>query len=153
MSEVGLHYATFWRRLAAFAIHIVFMLLPVLLLGAIALLFNNLVPPHPETLGSYVFGGLVTLIIISSALAALSIVLLYFPLLEGRFGQTLGKRVLGMRVLSENGMHIGYKQAFLRWISFHYDIFPIDALFVLFTEKPQRGFDIIARTVVVRAEI
>jgi uncharacterized RDD family membrane protein YckC len=153
MSEVDLRYATFWRRLAAFAIDIVLMLLPVTVLGAIVLLFNNLVPPHPETLGSYVFGGLVILIMISLALTAVSIFLFYFPLLEGRFGQTLGKRPLGMRVLNENGMHIGYKQAFLRRISFYFDIVPFDALFVLFTEKRQRAFDIIARTVVVRAEI
>jgi uncharacterized membrane protein len=30
MSEVDLHYATFWRRSAAFAIDIVLMLLPVM---------------------------------------------------------------------------------------------------------------------------
>ena len=39
MSEVDLHYAASWRRLAAFAVDIVLMLLPVTVLGAIVLLF------------------------------------------------------------------------------------------------------------------
>jgi uncharacterized RDD family membrane protein YckC len=35
-------------------------------------------------------------------------------------------------------------------LSFYFDILPFDALFILFTEKRQRGFDIIARTVVIK---
>jgi uncharacterized RDD family membrane protein YckC len=34
-------------------------------------------------------------------------------------------------------------------LSFYFEIFPIDALFVFFNPKHQRGFDMIARTIVV----
>jgi uncharacterized RDD family membrane protein YckC len=149
MAQVELNYASFGRRLVAFIIDIVLLLIALLVFGVIVLALNNLIPAHPESLISYAFGALVILVMISAALSALSIFLLYFPLLEGRFGQTIGKKLLELRVLKENGLHIGYKQAFLRRISFYFDIFPFDALFVFFTEKRQRGFDIIARTVVV----
>ena len=76
--------------------------------------------------------------------------MLYFPILEGRFGQTLGKRLLGIRVLHESGLPIGFKEAILRRLPFYFDFWPIDGLFVLFTAKKQRAFDIVARTVVVR---
>lgn len=149
MAQVELKYASFGRRLVAFIIDIALLLLALLVFGVIVLALNNLIPAHPESPLNYAFGGLIILVMISAALSAMSIFLLYFPLLEGRFGQTIGKKLLEMRVLKENGLHIGYKQAFLRRISFYFDIFPFDALFVLFTEKRQRGFDIIARTIVV----
>jgi uncharacterized RDD family membrane protein YckC len=78
-------------------------------------------------------------------------ILLYFPILEGRFGQTVGKRTLGLRVLKENGLPIGYKEAFLRRISYYLEGgLVIDALFIPCTQKRQRAFDIVARTIVIR---
>lgn len=149
MSQVELVYAGFWRRLAAFVIDAILIALPLLGAAGIFLLGNGLIPPHPQSFASYAFGGSVILLMLASALAAVSMMLLYFPVLEGRFGQTPGKRLLGLRVLKENGLPIGYREAFLRRLSFYFDIFPIDALFIPFTAKHQRGFDIIARTVVV----
>lgn len=150
MGQVHLEYSSFWRRLAAFAIDMALIILPLPVLAAIGVAASNLIPPHPETATDYITGAVVILIMISSGLMAMSIIFLYFPILEGRFGQTLGKRLLGMRVLKENGLPIGYREAFLRRISFYFDIFPFDALFIPFTEKHQRGFDIIARTVVIK---
>jgi uncharacterized RDD family membrane protein YckC len=75
---------------------------------------------------------------------------LFFPIAEGRFGQTLGKRLLGLRVLKESGLAIGYKEAFLRRIPFYFRFAVLDALFVPFTAKKQRAFDLVARTVVVK---
>jgi uncharacterized RDD family membrane protein YckC len=149
MAQVRLEYASFWPRLFAFAIDMVTIFIPIGILAGLALAANSLIPSEPESAASFIFGGLVILLMMTSAISAVSVLLLYFPILEGRFGQTLGKRLLGLRVLKENGLPIGYREAFLRRISFYFDIFPFDALFVLFTEKRQRGFDIIARTVVV----
>ena len=39
--------------------------------------------------------------------------------------------------------------SFLRRLSYDFEIQPVDALFIPFTEKRQRAFDIVARTVVV----
>ncbi len=150
MSEERLAYAGFWIRLAAFAIDAVVMAVPVLVFGGAAVGLSNLVPRQPAAIGDYAFGAVIILVLIACLLVAFSTFLLYFPILEGRFGQTLGKRLLGLRVLKENGLPIGYREAFLRRVSFYFDFFPFDALFIPFTAKHQRAFDIIARTVVVR---
>jgi uncharacterized RDD family membrane protein YckC len=126
---------------------IVFIIAGVLAINAIA--FSNLVPQNPTGLG-YIVGALVILIVFGSALGAVGVILAYFPVLEGRFGRTPGKALLKLRVLGENGLPIGYKEAFLRRLSFYFEMLPVDALFIFFTKKRQRGFDIIARTIVIR---
>ncbi len=49
------------------------------------------------------------------------------------------------------GMAIGYKEGFIRRIPFYFRFLLIDALFVFFTSKHQRAFDMVAHTVVVRS--
>jgi len=65
---------------------------------------------------------------------------------EYRFGRTIGKRVMGIRVVRESGARISLGQAFLRQLPFFAQFFFIDALFVLFTEKHQRAFELITKT-------
>jgi uncharacterized RDD family membrane protein YckC len=65
---------------------------------------------------------------------------------EYRFGQTLGKKLTGIRVVRESGTRISLGQAFLRQLPFVAEFFFIDALFVLFTEKRQRAFELITKT-------
>jgi len=149
MAQVELVYAGFWLRLSAFLIDVFVLIIPLLAAAVIFFVGSSLIPSHPDRLANYLWGGIVILLICVSGLAAVGLLIMYFPILEGRFGQTLGKRLLGMRVLKENGLPIGYREAFLRRISFYFDFFPFDALFIPFTEKHQRGFDIIAHTVVV----
>jgi uncharacterized RDD family membrane protein YckC len=76
------------------------------------------------------------------------LVLLYFPVLESLFGQTAGKRVFGTFVARETGERIGFWTAVVRRIPFMFDIWPIDAVFLLFTARRQRAFDLAARTIV-----
>lgn len=150
MAQVDLHYAGFWRRFFAFVIDVALLVFLAVIFGSIAIAANTFIPPHPESLLDYLYGALVILVVISSALVAGSTFLLYFPVLEGRFGQTLGKRLLGLRVLKEDGLPIGFREAFLRRLSYYFEFLPIDALFIFFNSKCQRAFDIIARTIVVQ---
>jgi uncharacterized RDD family membrane protein YckC len=150
MAQINLRFAGFWPRLGAFVIDIVLLVFIALIFGGIAFAANTVVPPHPESLPDYLYGALVLLVLISSALVGMSAFLLYFPLLEGRFGQTLGKRLLGLRVLKEDGLPIGFREAFIRRLSYYFEFLPIDALFIFFNPKHQRAFDIIARTIVVQ---
>ncbi len=148
MKQIPLVYAGFWRRLAAFLVDLVVI---IFFAGAAAILtvvLNNYVPPHPTGIQN-VLGGVVILLILISANACIAILLAYFPLLEGRFGQTLGKRLFGLYVLAEDGLPAGYGKAILRRLSFYFEILPIDALFIFFNPKHQRGFDILANTIVV----
>lgn len=159
MEGVTLHYTGFWRRLAAFVIDMVLILTLASVLIALIILFSGLVPAGtqllpPSTTGlEYVIGAFFVLLIISLAAMLVGLVILYFPILEGRFGQTAGKRLLGMRVIREAGGAIGYKEAFLRRLSFYFNaavLLLVDSLFIVFTEKHQRAFDIVAKTVVIR---
>lgn len=149
MAQVHLEYAGFGRRLMAFIIDMVIMLLIAGVLAIAAIVFSNLVPQNPTGFG-YVISTIIILAVFACGLGAIGIILVYFPLLEGRFGQTPGKSLLKLRVLADNGLPIGYKEALLRRLSFYFEILPVDALFIPFTEKRQRGFDIIARTIVIR---
>lgn len=91
------------------------------------------------------------------ALAATAVLMflaaiLYFPVFETLFGQTAGKRVFGVVVAKETGERIGAGAALLRRIPFAFDIWPFDAAFLLFTARRQRAFDLVAKTIVFRAE-
>jgi uncharacterized RDD family membrane protein YckC len=149
MSQVHLEHAGFGRRLTAFIVDMAIIILIAGTLAVCAIALSNLVPQNPSGLG-YVTSTLIILAVFGCGLGAVGIILAYFPVLEGRFGQTPGKGLLKLRVLAENGLPIGYKEALLRRLSFYFEILPLDALFIPFTEKRQRGFDIIARTIVIR---
>ena len=82
------------------------------------------------------------------AVAILSII--YFPIMEAIYGHTLGKRLVGIYVTREGGEAVGWVPAILRRLPFLLEIFWIDALFALFTQRHQRAFDLVARTVVVK---
>jgi uncharacterized RDD family membrane protein YckC len=74
---------------------------------------------------------------------------LYFPVLEHLWGQTLGKWLTGIAVVKETGERVGFGAAVLRRLPLLFNFFLLDAAFAPFTEKKQRAFDMVAKTVVV----
>jgi uncharacterized RDD family membrane protein YckC len=150
MSAIPLVYAGFWRRLAAFLVDMVVILLFAGMAAVLTILLSNAVPQHPEGLAENLIGGAIILLVLIGSNACIAMILVYFPLLEGRFGQTLGKRLLGLRVRSEDGLPASFGQAILRRLSFYFEILPIEALFLPLHPKRQRWFDLLAQTVVVR---
>jgi uncharacterized RDD family membrane protein YckC len=76
----------------------------------------------------------------------------YFIAAEYITDQTLGKRLLGLRVVRESGTRISLGQSFVRQIPLAASIFVLDALFALFTENSQRAFELISKTRVVEAD-
>lgn len=149
MAQIRLEHAGFGRRLMAFVIDMLIILIFAGLLAISAIALSNLVPQNPIGL-DYIVAALVIPALFISVLGTVGVIVAYFPVLEGRFGRTLGKGLLKLRVLGENGLPIGYKEAFLRRLSFYFEMLPVDALFIFFTKKRQRGFDIIAQTIVIR---
>jgi len=141
-AERELRYAGFWQRLVAFvgdAGLLMCVVLPVLTLGFLA----GVVGEEPKSV------SIVWLIPFGLLfLALLGLGIFYFPLLEAHFGKTLGKHLMRIRVVREDGSPIGLGQAFVRRLSFYFDFLWVDALFVPFTDKKQRALDIIAKTVV-----
>ena len=61
-------------------------------------------------------------------------------------GQTVGKRVMGIHVVRESGARISLGQSAIRQLPLLGQIFFIDVLFALFTEKKQRAFELITKT-------
>jgi uncharacterized RDD family membrane protein YckC len=88
-----------------------------------------------------------------AALIGLAIWFLYFTLLEGHYGQTIGKMALNIKVVRESdGMPIDYGEAavrtVLRIIDGLFD-YLIGAIFIWTSDQKQRLGDRVAHTVVV----
>jgi len=71
---------------------------------------------------------------------------------EWRIGQSLGKRLFGLRVVTESGTRISLGQAFVRMLPSLGQFFWIDGLFTLFTDRRQRAFEMLTKTRVVVAD-
>lgn len=113
-------------------------------IASIALLAVVAVGPFPAELPLPLAVGL-------GICAALVFILgiLYFPVLEALFGQTAGKRAFGTFVARDSGERVGFWTAVVRRVPFLFDIWPVDAAFLLFTARRQRAFDLAARTIVI----
>ena len=91
------------------------------------------------------------------AILALELVIafLYFTLLEGHGGQTVGKMIVKLRVVREaDGSPIGYGAAAVRTVLRIIDgifIYLIGAILIWTSDKKQRLGDRVAHTIVVRA--
>ena len=137
------HYAGFWIRSCAFLVDVATMaalVLPFFL----AILVASL--PVEGDLPEAVF----LVLIVPVTLWAIALGIFYFPVLEYHYGKTLGKHLLGLRVLTDSGTRISLGQAFLRRLSSYFEFLVLDALFVPFNAKKQRAFDMVAKTTVVR---
>jgi uncharacterized RDD family membrane protein YckC len=81
--------------------------------------------------------------------------LLYFPYFESTTGQTLGKKVMGIKVVKENGKKLTFGDALIRTIFRIIDMLPaayiIGLIVILVSEKKQRIGDMAAKTIVVMA--
>jgi uncharacterized RDD family membrane protein YckC len=76
---------------------------------------------------------------------------LYTAIAEYRFGTTIGKHLLGLRVVRESGAGIGFGQSVVRQLPAFLQVGWIDVLFALFTDRRQRAFELLSKTRVVRA--
>lgn len=70
---------------------------------------------------------------------------------EAIWGQTIGKHVLGLCVVKEDGERVGWVAAIVRRLPWYVGLFWLDAVFALFTERRQRAFDLAAKTLVIDA--
>jgi uncharacterized RDD family membrane protein YckC len=143
-AERQIRYAGFWQRLVAFVGDmglLACLILPVLLLG----LSMGVLGAEPGEVPVTRF-----VLFIPIGLAVFGLFVFYFPLLESHFGKTFGKHLMRIRVVRENGSPIGLGQAFVRRLSFYFEMLAVDALFIPFTDKRQRALDIVAKTVVAR---
>jgi len=104
--------------------------------------------------------GTVTLSLASAVggLVSLAIFVLYFTLLEGHYGQTVGKMAVKIKVVREtDGAPIDYSEAAVRTILRFLDLIPyiipylLGAILMWSSEEKQRLGDRVAHTVVIKA--
>jgi len=133
LAAIPLVPATFWRRGAA---RIIDFLAFACVCAPIVWLLARTVP------------FAIVLIVAVIFLAAGSL----YPLIaEYQFGETLGKHLLGLRVVRESGGRISFGQSVVRQLPMFLQVFWIDVMFALFTDKHQRAFEVLSKTRVVRA--
>ena len=136
LSAVPLRSATFLHRAVAKLIDFGVLLLFV---SAPAYLVWRTLPPELAP-----FAVIGTIVLGSVAFAV------YLIAAETLSGQTLGKKALRLRVVRESGARISVGQAIVRQLPLMLEVFWVDVLFALFTEKSQRAFELLSKTRVVR---
>jgi uncharacterized RDD family membrane protein YckC len=119
--------AGFWRRMFAGVFDIVF-----LMTAALVLLLEIMVVVPLVTHSSW--GALDTseakavlwtvLGLVWYGMAVILLPILYYTLTEGAYGQTLGKALFGIVVVSADGRPIGYGRAFARLLTLPYALLP-----------------------------
>jgi uncharacterized RDD family membrane protein YckC len=127
------NYSKIWKRAVALVIDSIIMLLIIFLLLMSSVFESKLI----------------------TEIAVLLIVLLffaYFTFLESK-GQTLGKRIMKIKVITLEGKKPGIARAFVRTIFRFVDILPffyiLGLISILSTGKKQRIGDLVAKTAVV----
>jgi len=138
LAAVPLVSASFMRRVAAKLIDFVSLL--VLIVPLVLL-----VRAMPE--------GLAPFVILFCILAASLTFGIYTVVAESWYGKTLGKYLMGIRAVRESGARISVGQSIVRQLPVFFEVFAIDALFALFTEKSQRAFELLSKTRVVRDQV
>lgn len=92
----------------------------------------------------------------AASLAPLGLSLLLFVVLQGLTGWTVGKRLLGLRTVKEDGSVVGIGKALVRWLLLVIDSLPCLGLVGLITAGTSTGHrrvgDMAAKTYVVRAD-
>lgn len=130
------HTETFWRRVGA-------VIVDAILVGIVAGSLAGLVAGNPIRTAS-----------ISSALGAL-LTFAYFTYMEGTYGQTLGKKLLGIVVITEDGRECEMSDAVVRNLLRFVDALPfaylLGAVIIFISDDAQRLGDLAADTVVARS--
>lgn len=151
LSGISLRPASVLRRTAAFALDIG---LGVIILVLVVMFVSG--PASWSSLGELSPKEALLAVIILLAASDFYMAVLYFPIIEMLLGQTLGKRAFGLCVVREDGTRTTLFPAIVRRIAFFpfisVGLFVFDVAFAVFTQRRQRAFDLIARTMVVEKD-
>ncbi len=137
-------YGGFWRRAVAFLIDNVLLNTAATLVMMIGLIAVGVEADPIDT-------GTGPLFVAYYGTAGL-MNLFYFTYFHGTTGQTVGKRILGLRVVRLSGEPMTLGAAFLRWVGYIVSglVFYLGFLWIAFDARKQGWHDKIAGTCVVR---
>jgi uncharacterized RDD family membrane protein YckC len=141
LAAIPLIAASFWPRAAARLIDacgvLVLIAMPIIAFVAVTLWREQ--------------GFLIPIAILFTIFAVSILGALYPVIAEYRYGKTVGKHLMGLRVVRESGARISFGQSVVRQLPMLTQVWWIDMLFALFTDKHQRAFEILSKTRVVVA--
>ncbi len=137
-------YGGFVRRIIAFVIDNIFLQAAALFVTIVGLIVIGI-----EAEGLTALSGT---LLNSYYATAVVMNLFYFTYFHGTTGQTLGKRMLGMKVVQSTGEPMRAGVAFLRWVGYLLSglIFYLGFLWIAFDGRKQGWHDKIAGTCVIR---
>ena len=135
LAAVPLVSAPFWRRAIAKGVDVLTVLL--------------VVAPAPWLIWRLGNEALFPFAVLIVVVAGSLLFGLYTVIAEWWIGETLGKRLLDIRVVRESGARIGGGQAIVRQLPMFLQFYWVDILFALFTERSQRAFELLSKTRVV----
>ena len=137
LAAIPLVSAAFWPRAAARLMDFCgFLALAVPIAGGLFLTLR------PEI-------ALIVLVVVVGTLLVAGV--LYPVIAEYKYGNTLGKHLMGLRVVRESGARISFGQSVVRQLPMLSQVWWIDVLFALFTDKHQRAFELLSKTRVIVA--
>lgn len=160
--------ASAWRRIGAFVLDwflVSFLLNLLLIPGAFLLTMilgislsslssvETLVTTLPLLMPSQMLIFLATLLLI--LLVSLILWHLYFILMEYKFKATLGKKILGLKVISLNSKDLTYRQCLIREVFRCYSDVPLifpGIVCMLMSKRGQRLGDILTETMVIKGD-
>ena len=131
-------YAGFWRRLGAAILDSVALSFILMLWGGVTGVLGLMLPN--------------VIILFLQDFCMVMIALLYLPLWESSSSQaSIGKQILGMKVVDEHGERLSFWRALGRLVAkfLSYTILWIGFFMIAFTEKKQGLHDFIAHTYVI----
>lgn len=123
---------------------IVALVIDVILFAVVIGILSSVVGVISQTLGGFVstIGGLLFFV--------------YYIYFEAEYGQTIGKMVMKIVVVTEDGGPLTYREAIIRTLLRIIDALPffylIGLIAILLTDRKQRLGDIVADTVVVEEQ-
>jgi len=145
-------------------IRFVATIIDVIIAGIIAeFVVFSLQTPSQVSVANVTNGTIPAVSVTSNPLAGLAgvisiiIFFVYYFVLEGAYGQTVGKMAVKIKVLRDDGSKIGYAEAAARNILRPFDLIPfiipylLGAILIWSSDKRKRFGDHIAHTIVVKA--
>jgi len=130
-------YAGFLERLVARMIdNFIAIIIPVAILFSLAIALNN---------------GMILLILVAWLLIPANLYFIYF---HKRTGQTIGKRMLNIKVVKENGESLSWGDAILRWIGYRISaiVLYLGLIWIAIDKNKQGWHDQMAKTYVKRVK-
>ena len=141
LAAVPLVPAPFGRRIAAKLIDVLIFMLMYAAIVSMGWLAGK-VFDVPSLFFFVGVAGLVALVILYG---------IYTVVAEWQYGRTVGKRMFDLVVVRESGARISLGQSAVRQLPAFFQVFWIDMMFALFTDRRQRAFEMLSKTRVVDA--